>query len=1412
MNRPVDILIELVSNSEIGALVLADRPVAVFDNALKEIVFSNAMGALVLTGLSEPGTAGKLDPANPLTRQLQHAARQIDDEEKVYRRFRFKREGKTVSIDGELSEIVLSGEDTLLLFVAEPHVNLKRLREHEMARHLIAQFEGAGAALVDDFGLAIAASNGFDEFDPDPDQLEAIAGKAASGGGESDEIEGAGGETRPIRFIPLADGQDRFLAVLTDAALAEAVENKDTSLPPEEDDGEAQTRITSAAIAGGAAAMAAAALGESDGTSNEEGHPAHEGLAAEGGREEASETNLADMVDDSDLAAAEEEDDVDDAEFDSDEPFGETERLEIPANLAGSAGDAVSAALGSETETGNETADAKQSGKADTGVAREDSDRRDENASTISDEYSAFSMRSDAEDEDPIETEQEENRDIDDEVESEADKPRPLLEDWYFADDEGEDPETDERDDVDRDLFEGDAPLRALSDHDAGEAEDETEQATSTEVVSDDPLEVEPAVDDDDRGEPERGQTETAGLIAAGTGAATAVARASGPSHENSDKGHLGSTQSMSDGDPIRFAFTTDDDQVIRSVSPELRGFVGERSGDIAGQRWEAIASKRGFDENGNIAALLQKADTWSGKTVLWPIEDTDMAVPVDLAALPVFGRNRSFEGFRGFGIIRTADAVIDPEARGMLFSGRSMLDQDDEPLEPLAHGNRDAADDDGSSDAQAEPTRDEPKSDGPREGASLEGYAGRLGAALVAGAAGLAAGLGSRKASEETPEEQVETPEVFSDNQDSTTSPDPDQTRSQDASPTSDDSVDGEEMDTGDVEPKLRREGDDANAEDNNGNELEYPISSAWNAARDDETGNESEKGSPANVVDLSARRNGDKDGSRGRLTHREHAAFNEIRRSLTGEETQPDLVERPRDRSSKLGVSTDEQPAEKAPSVSASVQERVSSGGEAIGDGRLLGSLPVPLLIYRSGETLFANDELLKKTGYSSTQELAEAGGIDALFEGDDDLGEGRHQLHLKRQDGSSTPVRSRLTSVDWHGEKALCLTFESTTDQSANEKPALEMMQVAELQNILETAADGIVIVGKDGTVESVNAPGEALFDRSADELAGLAFRNLFADESREIVDQYLSHLEDTGIPGIMNHGQEVLGREANGGFLPLFLTLGKIGNTGRACAVLRDLSNWKKNEEELVKARRSAETASEQKSQFLSRMSHEIREPLNAIIGFSDVMIEERFGPIGNDRYLGYLKDINRSGIHVLDLVNDLLDISKIEAGKLELSYEAVDLNRLAGETVALLQPRANEKRIIIRTSLSRAVPKVVADARSIRQIILNLVSNAINHSPRNSQVIVSTTYEENGEVGLKIRDTGSGMTEAEIKRALEPFAQVGEDRMEKGGGTGLGLPLTKALVEANRAYFDLESKPGEGTIAHIQFPSQRVLAD
>ncbi|MBW7926352.1 MAG: PAS domain-containing sensor histidine kinase, partial [Burkholderiaceae bacterium] len=290
------------------------------------------------------------------------------------------------------------------------------------------------------------------------------------------------------------------------------------------------------------------------------------------------------------------------------------------------------------------------------------------------------------------------------------------------------------------------------------------------------------------------------------------------------------------------------------------------------------------------------------------------------------------------------------------------------------------------------------------------------------------------------------------------------------------------------------------------------------------------------------------------------------------------------------------------------------------------------------------------------------------------------------------------------------------------------------------------------------------------------------------------------------------REVIGREAEGRFIPLFMTIGRLPEDSGYCAVVRDITQFKRAEEELTQARAQAERASSQKTEFLARVSHEIRTPLNAIIGFSELMMDEKFGPIGSDRYRDYLRDINRSGNHVLDLVNDLLDISKIEAGEQEMNYEAVSLNEALSEAVAMMQPQANRERVIIRSSLASRLPDVVADLRSVRQIALNLLSNAIRYTQAGGQVIVSTAYEASGDVTMRLRDTGIGMTLAEIDQALKPFKQINALKRGRHDGTGLGLPLTKAMVEANRARFAISSTPGEGTLVEIVFPSTRVLAE
>jgi PAS domain S-box-containing protein len=370
-----------------------------------------------------------------------------------------------------------------------------------------------------------------------------------------------------------------------------------------------------------------------------------------------------------------------------------------------------------------------------------------------------------------------------------------------------------------------------------------------------------------------------------------------------------------------------------------------------------------------------------------------------------------------------------------------------------------------------------------------------------------------------------------------------------------------------------------------------------------------------------------------------------------------------------------------------------------------------------------------------------------------------------------------------------------------------------ETRELRSILDTATDGVVVVDRDGLILTFNRSAEALFGYEYHEVARQPFTQLFAPESVPAARDYLDGLTKNGVASVLNDGREVIGRVRQGGLVPLFMTMGRIGvGMPKFCAVLRDITQWKRAEEELLNAKRTAERASSAKSDFLARISHEIRTPLNAIIGFSEVMMQQQFGAIENERYREYIKDIHVSGEHLVSLINDLLDLSKIEAGKLDLVFASVNLNQLVQQCVALMQPQANQQRIIIRSSLSATLPPIVADARSVRQIVLNLLSNSIKFTGAGGQVIISTALTDRAEAVLRVRDTGVGMTDKEIETAMEPFRQLATSTRHGSGGTGLGLPLTKALAEANRASFTINSAVDAGTLVEIKFPGTRVLAE
>ena len=494
---------------------------------------------------------------------------------------------------------------------------------------------------------------------------------------------------------------------------------------------------------------------------------------------------------------------------------------------------------------------------------------------------------------------------------------------------------------------------------------------------------------------------------------------------------------------------------------------------------------------------------------------------------------------------------------------------------------------------------------------------------------------------------------------------------------------------------------------------------------------------------------------------------------------------------------------------------------------EGRpILDRLPIGILAYRLNHLIYANRAFLEWTGYPTLQALAEAGGLDSLFietkpaapnGANNDAKNGAKTLMISTPHGQQRPVEGRLFSVPWNGENALVLMLNTMpTIAAAGNKDTEAALRKAEDENhelraILDTATDGVLVLDRAGRVLSGNRSAQALFGYTAKDFAMLTFGELFAPESRRAALDYLERLARGTAPVLINEGRELIGRVRQGGLVPLYMTMGRIEDGEKLCAVLRDITTWKRTEEELINARQQAEKASTAKSEFLAKISHEIRTPLNAIIGFSEVMMDERFGPVGNDRYRDYLKDIHSSGGHLILLLNDLLDLSKIEAGKLELTFVSINLNDLVQQCVAIMQEQANRERVIIRASLGQNLPQIVADARSVRQIALNLLSNSIKFTNAGGQVIVSTALTDDGDVSLRVRDTGAGMSPQELQTAMEPFRQLATSARWGSSGTGLGLPITKALTEANHARFRITSDVDSGTLVEIAFSATKVLA-
>ncbi len=285
-------------------------------------------------------------------------------------------------------------------------------------------------------------------------------------------------------------------------------------------------------------------------------------------------------------------------------------------------------------------------------------------------------------------------------------------------------------------------------------------------------------------------------------------------------------------------------------------------------------------------------------------------------------------------------------------------------------------------------------------------------------------------------------------------------------------------------------------------------------------------------------------------------------------------------------------------------------------------------------------------------------------------------------------------------------------------------------------------------------------------------------------------------------------------ANDSFLITAAGMGVFAAYFQELAQRRDFINMKTLDEERVKSdilAEKAQAANHSKSEFLAIMSHELRTPLNAIIGFSEILEKEMFGPLGKEQYKEYSKDINVSGQHLLSIINDILDLSKAEAGKLILQEEEVSIVDIVNSTLRIIRDHAAERGVRLAFDVPGYDYHMIGDPRLLAQVFLNLFSNAVKFTHKGGAVSISFEEMTSGNLKIKIKDTGIGIDLENIEKVFDPFVQIESSMARNYEGTGLGLPLTKNIMELHSGSITLDSKLGEGTVAIVEFPKERLIS-
>jgi PAS domain S-box-containing protein len=360
---------------------------------------------------------------------------------------------------------------------------------------------------------------------------------------------------------------------------------------------------------------------------------------------------------------------------------------------------------------------------------------------------------------------------------------------------------------------------------------------------------------------------------------------------------------------------------------------------------------------------------------------------------------------------------------------------------------------------------------------------------------------------------------------------------------------------------------------------------------------------------------------------------------------------------------------------------------------------------------------------------------------------------------------------------------------------------------LSHVFEAIQNPVFVKDQDFRFAFVNDAFCRFMGRARHELIGFGDFDIVPPEQAQVFRDVDVAMLATGAP---HQNEEVISTPDGGEFfLMTRKSVFELPGRGRfIVGVLSDITERKRMEIALSKAKGEAESANRAKSQFLANMSHELRTPLNAIIGFSEIIKDEVLGAAA-DRYKDYAADIHQSGRHLLQLINDVLDLTKVEAGKYELRESACDLAAVISEVVHLMHDLAQRGGVALEHRTEPGLPALFADARAIRQIVVNLLSNAIKFTPAGGRVEVGATLAADRRFEIAVIDTGIGMSPADIPRALKPFLQLEDSWARKYEGTGLGLPLVQALLALHGGALQIDSMPGYGTTVTARFPAERT---